>query len=43
MAGDDLAVVADKYGIGEAEALDAVGDLPHLLLRVGARIASIRA
>ena len=41
MAGDDLAVVADQHRIGEAEPLDAVGDLPNLLLGMGAGIAGV--
>jgi hypothetical protein len=38
---DDLSGVADQNRVGEAEALDAVGDLPQLPLRVGAGIAGV--
>ena len=40
MAGDDFQVVADENGVGEAEALDTVGDLANLLLRVGSDVKS---
>jgi hypothetical protein len=43
MAGNDPAVLSDQNRIGEAELPDAVGDLTDLLLRMGARIAGIRA
>jgi hypothetical protein len=39
MAGDDFVVVAYQYGIGEAEALDAVADLTNLRVGVRAGIA----
>jgi hypothetical protein len=41
MPGDDLAVIADQHRIGEAEPLDAVGDLPDLLLGVGPGVSRI--
>ena len=41
VAGDDLALVADQHRVGEAEALDAVGDLTDLLPRMAPRIARI--
>jgi hypothetical protein len=31
VAGDDLTIITDQHGIGEAEPLDAVSDLPDLL------------
>ena len=40
--GDDLVVIADQHRIREAEPVNAVGDLPDLLLGVGAGIAQIR-
>jgi hypothetical protein len=41
VAGDDLVIIADQDGICEAEFLDAVGDLPDLLLGMGARILAV--
>jgi hypothetical protein len=41
VAGDDLAVLPDQHRVGEPEPPDAVGDLLHLLLGMGARIARI--
>lgn len=43
MSGDDLVIIADQHRIGEAELLDAVGDLPELLLRVGAGVSRVRS
>jgi hypothetical protein len=42
MPSDDLAVIADQHRIGEAEPLDAVGDLPDLLFGVSPGIAGVR-
>jgi hypothetical protein len=39
VSGDDLVFIADQDRVGEAEALDAPGDLRDLLLRVGAGVA----
>jgi hypothetical protein len=41
MACDDPVIVTDEHGVGEAEALDAVDDLPDLSLRMGSGIAGI--
>ena len=41
MTGKDHVVLVDQHRIGEAELADTVGDLPDLLLRVGARVAGI--
>jgi hypothetical protein len=43
VSGDDLVFIADQDRVGEAEALDAPGDLRDLLLRVGAGVARIGA
>jgi hypothetical protein len=43
MAGDDGVVVGDQHGVGEAEAVDAVGDLADLSSRMGPGIALIGA
>ena len=42
MPGDDLVVIADQDRVGEAELLDAVGDLPDLLLGMGAGVSRVR-
>ena len=42
MAGDHLALAIDQDRDIEPERLDAVGDLPDLLLAVAARIGRIR-
>jgi len=42
MASDDFIIIADENRVGEAEALDAVGDLPNLLPRMGARVTRVR-
>jgi hypothetical protein len=39
VAGDDGALGVEQDGVGEAEALDAVGDLAELPGRVGAGVA----
>jgi hypothetical protein len=39
--GDDLVIIADQHRVGEAEPLDAVGDLLDLLLGMGAGIAAV--
>src|ERR1700722_13447774 len=41
MSGNDLIIVVDQYGVVEAEARNAAGNLPDLLGRVGAGIARI--
>jgi len=41
VSGDDLVIIADQDWVGEAERLDAFGNLPDLLLRVSARVAHI--
>ena len=41
MAGDDLVIIADQHRIGEAELLNAIGNLPDLLLGMGTRIPCI--
>jgi hypothetical protein len=38
VAGDDLVIIADQDRIGEAEALNAVGDLPDLILGMEAGV-----
>src|ERR1044072_2320944 len=43
MAGDDLALITDQDGIGEAEPPDAVGNLAYLFSGMGAGIAGIEA
>jgi hypothetical protein len=40
--GDDLAVAVDQDRNVKAKALDAVGDLPDLLLRMMPRVGGIR-
>jgi hypothetical protein len=42
MAGDDLALLIDEHGVAEAKPLDALGDLPNLLLGVRAGVALVR-
>jgi hypothetical protein len=37
-----LAIITDQHRIGESEPLDAVRDLPNLLLGMRARVAIIR-
>jgi hypothetical protein len=41
MSGDDLVIIADQHRIGEAELLNAIGNLPDLLLGMGTRIPCI--
>jgi hypothetical protein len=40
MVGNDLAGIVDEHRVVESESLDATGDLPDLLLRVGAPLFS---
>ena len=42
MTGDDAAVAIDQNRVGPAEGADRGGDLRHLGVRVGARVAGIR-
>jgi hypothetical protein len=41
MAGNDLAGIVDKDRVSEAEALDAVSNLPDLLFRMGAGVGLV--
>jgi hypothetical protein len=41
MSGNDLIILVDQHGVVEAEALDASGNLPDLLGRVGTGVARI--
>jgi hypothetical protein len=43
MTGDDLICIIDQDGIIEPKLLDAVGNLPDLLLRMCPRIVRVRA
>jgi hypothetical protein len=43
MPGDDATFGVDQHRVHPAELLQAVGDLPDLLLRMGARVVFYRA
>jgi hypothetical protein len=42
MAGEDTIFSVDQDGVGEAEATNALGDLPSLLTRMGSGVARPR-